>query len=253
MEIDSAAAELDNAASSASAIPQLSANQGFDLDAAYRIQAAGIKRRLDRGETRSGAKMGLTSRTKAAQMGVDDVIYGRLTDAMLVVDGGNADAKAFIHPRVEPEIAFLLDAPLAGNLSPAQAYRAVAAVAPALEIIDSRYADFKFSLTDVVADNCSAAGYVVGPWCRPDIDVANLGMVLEFNGRPVQIASSAAILGHPMRSLAAAARLAAASGEQLEAGWILLAGGSTAAEPLTAGANVQLCVERLGKVGFTIS
>ena len=94
---------------------------------------------------------------------------------------------------------------------------------------------------------------MVGPWCRPDIDVANLGMVLEFNGRPVQIASSAAILGHPMRSLAAAARLAVASGEQLEAGWILLAGGSTAAEALTAGTTVQLCVETLGKVGFTLS
>ena len=122
-----------------------------------------------------------------------------------------------------------------------------------MEIIDSRYADFKFSLTDVVADNCSAAGYVVGPWCRPDIDVANLGMILEFNGRPVQIASSAAILGHPIRSLAAAARLAFASGEQLEAGWILLAGGSTTAEALVAGTTVQLSVERLGKVGFTIT
>ena len=252
MDIDAAAADLDNATSTVSAIAQLSASESFDLDTAYRIQAAGIARRVDRGERRSGAKMGLTSRAKAAQMGIDDVIYGRLTDGMLVEDGGVAKAGAFIHPRVEPEIAFLLDAPLAGNVSPAQAYRAVAAVAPAIEIIDSRYADFKFSLTDVVADNCSAAGYVVGPWCRPDQDVANLGMVLEFNGRAVQIASSAAILGHPMRSLAAAARLAAAGGEQLEAGWILLAGGATAAEAAVPGTNVRLCVERLSQVGFSI-
>lgn len=251
MDIGAAAAALDEAMATALPIAQLSANRRFDLDAAYRIQAAGIARRLDRGERRSGAKMGLTSRAKATQMGVEDPIYGRLTDAMLVEEGGVANAGAFIHPRVEPEIAFLLGAPLAGTVSPAEAYRCVAAVAPALEIIDSRYADFKFSLTDVVADNGSAAGYVVGPWCRPDHDIANLGMVLEFDGRAVQIASSAAILGHPMRSLAAAARLAAATGERLEAGWIVLAGGATAAEALTPGTSVRLCVEKLGRAGFS--
>ena len=252
MDIDAAAAALDAATATASPIAQLSASRRLDLDAAYRIQAAGIARRLDRGERRSGAKMGLTSRAKAAQMGVEDPIYGRLTDAMLVEEGGTANARAFIHPRVEPEIAFLLGAPLAGRVSPAEAYRSVAAVAPALEIIDSRYAGFKFSLADVVADNGSAAGYVVGPWCRPDHDIANLGMVLEFDGRAVQIASSAAILGHPMRSLAAAARLAAATGERLEAGWIVLAGGATAAEALTSGTSVRLCVEKLGRAGFSI-
>ena len=93
---------------------------------------------------------------------------------------------------------------------------------------------------------------MVGPWCRPDHDIANLGMVLEFDGRAVQIASSAAILGHPMRSLAAAARLAAATGERLEAGWIVLAGGATAAEALTPGTSVRLCVEKLGRAGFSI-
>ncbi len=252
MDILKAATALNQATSSTTAIGQLSAEQHFDVDTAYRIQAAGVAQRLDRGEKRSGAKMGLTSRAKAAQMGVDDVIYGRLTDAMLVEDGGKTALEAFIHPRVEPEIAFLLKAPLSGNVSPAQAYSAVEAIAPALEIIDSRYTNFMFSLDDVVADNCSAAGYVVGPWCRADIDVANLGMILEFNGRPVQIGSSAAILGHPMRSLAAAARLALASGEQLEAGWIVLAGGATAAEGLGAGTAVRLCVEKLGQVGFNI-
>lgn len=252
MDIDAAAAALDEARTAASPIARLSAGQRFDLDVAYRIQAAGVARRLERGERRSGAKMGLTSRAKAAQMGVEEPIYGRLTDAMLVEEGGMANASAFIHPRVEPEIAFLLGAPLTGNVSPAEAYRSVAAIAPALEIIDSRYADFKFSLTDVVADNGSAAGYVVGPWCRPDHDIANLGMVLEFDGRAVQIASSAAILGHPMRSLAAAARLAAATGERLEAGWIVLAGGATAAEALTPGTSVRLCVEKLGRSGFSI-
>ena len=105
MDIDAAAAALDEARAAASPIAQLSASLRFDLDAAYRIQAAGIARRLERGERRSGAKMGLTSRAKAAQMGVQDPIYGRLTDAMLVEEGGAANAGAFIHPRVEPELS----------------------------------------------------------------------------------------------------------------------------------------------------
>jgi 2-oxo-3-hexenedioate decarboxylase len=129
---------------------------------------------------------------------------------------------------------------------------AVGAVAPALEIIDSRYKDFKFSLTDVVADNSSSSGFVVGPWSRPDQELANLGMVLSFDGRPVQIGSTAAILGHPARSLAAAARMAGSAGERLEAGWIVMAGGATAAEALRPGVYVQLEVQSLGTVSFSV-
>ena len=78
-------------------------------------------------------------------------------------------------------------------------------------------------------------------------------MVMEFNGRPVQIGSSAAILGHPVRSLVAAARLTAESGERLEAGWIVMAGGATAAEALRPGINVRNTVEGLGSVAFNVT
>src|SRR5690606_15497249 len=200
-----------------------------------------------------GMKMGFTSRAKMVQMGVHDMIWGRLTDGMMIEDGGEVALSRFIHPRVEPEVAFLMKAPLSGMVSPAQAMAAVDAVAPALEIIDSRYKDFKFSLTDVVADNSSSSGFVVGPWCRPDQDLANLGMVLTFDGRPVQIGSTAAILGHPARSLAAAARMAASAGERLEPGWIVMAGGATAAEALRAGVYVQLDVQNLGSVSFSVA
>jgi 2-oxo-3-hexenedioate decarboxylase len=105
----------------------------------------------------------------------------------------------------------------------------------------------------VVADNCSAAGYVIGAWQTLDADLSNLGMILEFNGRPVQIGSSAAILGHPVRSLAAAARLCAESGEALEAGWIVMAGGATAAEALAPDTYVRLTVEDLGTVSFSVT
>ncbi len=161
--------------------------------------------------------MGFTSRAKMIQMGVDDMIWGRLSNGMLVEDGGEIDLSRYVHPRAEPEVAFLLGAPLEGDVSAAEAMLAVEAIAPAIEIIDSRYKAFKFSWADVVADNCSSSGYVLGAWQNLDADLSNLGMILEVNGRPAQIGSSAAILGHPARSLAAAARLSSEAGEPLQA------------------------------------
>ncbi|MCU0868617.1 MAG: fumarylacetoacetate hydrolase family protein, partial [Burkholderiales bacterium] len=199
-DIAALARTVDAAARDACAIAQLSATTPFDLPAAYAIQRASIDLRLARGERRVGLKMGFTSRAKMQQMGVHDVIWGRLTDAMLIEDGAQVDLARFVHPRVEPEIAFVLKTPLEGVVSPAQALAAVDAVAPAMELIDSRYDAFRFSLEDVVADNASSSGFVLGPWSRPDTDVSNLGMVMSFDGRAVQIGSSAGILGHPLRA-----------------------------------------------------
>lgn len=251
-DIQHLASTVDGAARDARAIAQLSAQATLSLEQAYAVQKASIGLRLARGERRVGLKMGFTSRAKAVQMGVHDLIWGRLTDRMIIEDGGSIDFTRYVHPRVEPEIAFLLKTPLEGVVTPAQALTAVEAIAPAMELIDSRYENFKFSLEDVVADNSSSSGFVVGPWHRPDIDFSNLGMVLSFDGRPVQIGSSAAILGHPLRSLVAAARMAAAGGERLEAGWIVMAGGATAAEALRPGLFVEAEVQHLGRVAFTV-
>ncbi|MBX9964216.1 MAG: fumarylacetoacetate hydrolase family protein [Burkholderiales bacterium] len=251
-DIHKLAGTIDGAARDARAIAQLSAGTTLTLEQAYAIQKASIDLRLTRGERRVGVKMGFTNRAKAVQMGVHDIVCGRLTDRMIIEDGGTVDFARYVHPRIEPEIAFLLKAPLEGVVTPAQALAAVEAIAPAMELIDSRYENFKFSLEDVVADNASSSGFVVGAWHRPDIDCSNLGIVLSFDGRPVQIGSSAAILGHPLRSLVAAARMTAAGGERLEPGWIVLAGSATAAEPLRRGLYVEAEVQSLGRVAFTI-
>jgi len=244
------AERLDDAARFARAVPQLS--EPLTLDDAYEVQRLSIARRLERGEHRTGMKMGFTSKAKMVQMGLSELIWGRLTNGMLVDDGGTVEFARYVHPRVEPEIAFLLGRPLAGRVSSVEAAAAIEAVAPALEIIDSRYENFKFSLTDVVADNSSSSGYVIGNWNDPSVDYANLGMILEIDGRPVQIGSSAAILDHPLRSLVAAARLAAAGGETLRPGDVVMAGGATAAEALQAGGRVRLSVEALGDVSFFV-
>ncbi|MFH8576757.1 fumarylacetoacetate hydrolase family protein [Streptomyces zaomyceticus] len=214
-----------------------------DTGEAYAVQEALVALRLARGERLTGFKLGFTSVAKMRQMGVSDLIHGRLTDRMEIPDGGRFDISRLIHPRVEPEVAFLLGDTLrpGGDLM-----AAVAAVAPALEVIDSRYDGFRFSLPEVIADNTSAAGYAVGPWSAPG-DLGNLGVLLELDGRPAETGSTAAILGHPLRALAAAARLAGA----LEAGTVILAGAATAAVPLSPGTHVRATVAGLGTVRFT--
>jgi 2-oxo-3-hexenedioate decarboxylase len=249
-DLDTLAARLDDAAREAQAVPQLGE---LTLDEAYEIQSLSLARRHGRGERRIGIKMGFTSRAKMQQMGVQDMIWGRLTDRMLMEPGGSLSMRRFVHPRVEPEVAFLLKSRLSGNVDSMTAMAAVAGIAPALEIIDSRYENFKFSLTDVVADNSSSSALVVGPWSDPHMDFSNLGMVLEVDGFARQIGTSAAILGNPLYSLVAAARLVAARGESLEPGDIVMAGGATAAEALAVGQFVKLEVERLGAVGFSVA
>ncbi|TNB46623.1 4-oxalocrotonate decarboxylase [Martelella lutilitoris] len=251
-DISAIAEIVDRAAMTATEIPQFSDTAALSMDEAYAAQALSLQRRYARGEKRVGIKMGLTSRAKMMQVGVTDVIWGRLTDAMREEEGGTVSLSKYVHPRVEPEIAFLMKKPLSGKVSALEAMEAVAAIAPALEIIDSRYKAFKFDIGDVIADNSSSSGFVIGQWSDASTDIANLGMVLSINGEPREIGSSAAILGHPVRSLVAAARMVAAAGEELKAGDIVLAGGATAAIPMAAGQAVTLEVERLGTVAFNV-
>jgi 2-oxo-3-hexenedioate decarboxylase len=112
---------------------------------------------------------------------------------MLEEDGGRVVLERFIHPRVEPEVCFLTSREIARPPTILAASRYLDAVPPAMEIIDSRYRDFKFTLEDVVADNCSSAGLVIGPWTRRFDGVRNARVAMRLNGRIVQAGSTAAI------------------------------------------------------------
>ncbi|MBC7202682.1 MAG: fumarylacetoacetate hydrolase family protein [Pusillimonas sp.] len=241
---------LDDAARLGNEVPQFDTENKLSLEDAYAIQKASIERRLSRGERRAGVKMGFTSRAKMIQMGLSDVIWGRLTDAMQVEEGASIELKRYVHPRAEPELAFLLKRPLAGDITGPQALAAVEAIAPAIEIIDSRYKNFKFTLPEVIADNASSSGFVIGSWHDPRTDFSNLGLTLSMNGKTVQVGSTAALLGNPLRSLVAAARVAAQAGEPLQAGWIVMAGGATPAEWIEPGQYVSVQIEGLGECGF---
>lgn len=237
------AAVLDEAQATAVPTAQFSDAAPLRIEDAYRVQHALLARRLARGERRVGLKLGFTSRAKALQMGVDDVILGALTDRMQVADGGVFDPGTGIHPRIEPEVAYLLDADAR-----------IAAVAPALEIIDSRYADFRFDLGDVVADNTSACAFVIGEWRSPtDVGpIGNRAVRLEIDGRLVQTGSTAAILGDPARAHDAADRLARTHEFGTNAAGILLAGAATAAVPIPARGVIEATIAGLGRVSVRI-
>ncbi|SFN24794.1 2-oxo-3-hexenedioate decarboxylase [Pseudonocardia ammonioxydans] len=251
------AAVLDDAVTGVTAVPQLTHSAPITLDDAYAIQRAGIERRTARGDAVVGVKLGLTSRAKAEQMGVSDVIVGVLTESMRVPAGGRLDTTTLIHPRVEPEIAFRLGSAIDPDDPACDPLAAVAGIAPALEIIDSRYRDFRFSLPDVVADNTSAAGFVIGDWQPADevlgrLDVADLAVTLGIDGEIVESGSTGAILGDPLEALGAVTRMAARYGPALPAGTIVLAGAATAAAALPTGNGTTVTAEvaGLGTVTF---
>ncbi|MFD7101876.1 2-keto-4-pentenoate hydratase [Streptomyces celluloflavus] len=231
--IDALAERLDTAQTSRTDTPSLADTHEFGIDDAYAIQAALLARREARGERIVGVKLGFTSKAKMAQMGVSDVIVGRLTDGMRIADGDDVDLSRFIHPKAEPEVAYRLcrDVDLDDPLTDIES--CVDALAPAIEIIDSRYRDFRFTYTDVVADNTSAAGFVIGPW-RPVESVANRAVRLR-TGETEAVGSTAAILGDPVHALHALLDMCRRRRIPLRAGQVVLAGAATAAVPLAAG------------------
>lgn len=248
------AAQLDEAAHSAQAIPQITDTAALSLPEAYAVRDAAFARRLARGEGIAGIKMGFTSRAKMAQMGVSDLIWGRLSAAMRLPADGELALSRFIHPRAEPEVAFRLAKPLEGNVSRAEAMAAVDGVACAIEVIDSRYRDFRFSLADVVADNASSAAFLTGDWHPPRVlENLDFEIALYLDGQCRESGRPEAILGDPWQSLVEAARLAAAGGIRLEAGWTVLAGAATAAVALAPGMQVEVRAGPLGRAGFRVS
>lgn len=251
MNFSQLAETVDQAALKAQAIPQFSLDHKFNVDESYEIQNLSIERRYARGEQLIGLKMGFTSEAKMEQMGVHDMIWGRLTDEMFYENEGEVPFDKYIHPRAEPEICFLIKDKIDRELNVSEAKNHTEAVAAAIEIIDSRYQNFKFSLEDVIADNCSSAGLVIGAWHNHNMPIHKLKMVLEMDGVPVQIGSSSAILGDPWTALAAATRLAAKYGQEIPAGSFILAGAATPAVYIKKGQKVKTIVEHLGTVSFT--
>lgn len=245
------AAQVDEAAEKGQPISQLSHSSEFTEDEAYEIQRLSILRRFQRGEKFIGLKLGFTSYAKMEQMGVHDMIWGRLTDKMLFANHSEINLNTFIHPRAEPEICFRISQDVDREITLEEAPQFVDGIAAAIEIIDSRYKNFKFSLEDVIADNCSSSGLVVGDWQEVGINISNLKIELRVNQQVVETGNSDDILGNPWLSVVNAARLGLKYGEPLKKGQILMAGAATSAVFMEPDSEIEAIVEGFEPIVFT--
>jgi 2-keto-4-pentenoate hydratase len=238
-----------------------------DVALAYRVQNVLTAARKASGARVVGRKVGLTSPAVQHQLGVDQPDFGVLFDDMLVPNGGKADSGRLIAPKAEAEIAFVLSADVDGfaaGLSPdapisatdrSAAAAAVDYAVAALEIVDSRVADWDITITDTVADNASSALYVLGDKRTPlsEFAPAEVIMNLEKNGVPASSGNGAACLGDPLNALIWLARTAASLGAPLRAGDVVLSGALGAMVPAEPGTEITAELSTLGRVSVTFS
>ncbi|WP_303799196.1 2-keto-4-pentenoate hydratase [Alicyclobacillus macrosporangiidus] len=224
--------------------PELSA------DTAYQVQLRNVARKVERGDRVVGHKIGLTSKPMQIMLGVNEPDYGHLFASMRFSSGEKVD-HPLLQPKVEPEVAFVLKEDLSGpDATLYDVLRATDYVVPAIEIIDSRIADWKIKLPDTVADNASSGCFVLGRQLTraEDCDLGCVGMVMRINGEVAQTGATAAVLGHPAVGVAWLANKLAEFGTRLRAGDIVLSGSVCAAVPVRPGDRVSVSFGRLGGV-----
>jgi 2-keto-4-pentenoate hydratase len=224
-----------------------------DAAGAYAVQALNTRLWQQAGRLISGRKVGLTAKAVQAQLGVDQPDFGVLFQDMCIQDGGLLRRSQVIQPKAEAEVALVLGRDLFGEAADeATVLAACDYCVAAIEIVDSRIADWKITFADTVADNGSSAYYVLGQDRKrlDGLDLYTCGMVLEVNGAVASTGVGAACLGHPLAAAAWLVRTLAANGEGLHAGDVVLTGALGPMVPVAAGDRVEAKVGGLGSVSF---
>lgn len=225
-----------------------------DAAGAYAVQALNTRFWEGQGRRIVGRKIGLTAEAVQKQLGVDQPDFGVLFDDMLLPDGASLRASSTLQPKAEAEVAIVLARDLNDPDTSAEDVLAAAESAvAAIEIVDSRIADWKITFADTVADNGSSAFFVLGSERKPlaGLDLWTCGMALEINGKVVSLGAGAACLGHPLNAAAWLARTLAAVGEGLKAGDIVMTGALGPMVALTPGDAVKASIGGLGSASFT--
>jgi 2-oxo-3-hexenedioate decarboxylase len=225
------------------------------IEDGYLIQEELIRQKIEQGHKIVGLKMGITSEAKMKQMNVNEPIYGFLFDYMIVNDGDYISMSDYIHPKVEPEIGFILKHDLEGpHVTLQDVVEATEYVFPAIEIIDSRYENFDFTLPDVVADNTSASGAVFGTHLKSpeNLELDVVGVTLLVNGEIKASGAGAAVLDHPANSIAKLANMLYKKDQKVKAGQPILSGGVTEAVRITSGDFITVKIEGIGDVSFSV-
>jgi 2-keto-4-pentenoate hydratase len=229
---------------------------GLDPVDAYEIQLCNIRARTDRGRQVVGHKVGLSAKVMQEMMGVDEPDYGHLLDDMRIEPGTKVEAAGYCTPRIEVEVAFVLGADLpAPGCTVEDVLAATDHVGAAIELIDSRIADWKIRIGDTIADNASSAGFVLGATRIPvgDVDVAAIGARLWRNGEQVAAGESSAVLGNPAIAVAWLANTVHRFGVRLRAGHVVLPGSCTRAFDARPGDRFRAEFDTLGDVEVTFT
>lgn len=234
------------------AIPPLkTAHPDMTMADAYRIQIANVEARVKGGARIIGKKVGLTSKAMQQFLGVSEPDFGHLFADMLFDQEDVLPKSAFLQPKIEAELAFIMGETLTGpGITTADVLRTAAAVVPSFEIIASRIADWKIKIEDTIADNGSSAALVLGSKLTPvdALDLKYVGMVLERNGQILDTAAGAAVLGHPAQAVAWLANKLGGMGISLGRGEIVLAGSLTKAFEVAPGDVFTATFGGLGSV-----
>ena len=234
---------LETAWTTCSPIEPPSESHGLEFSQSYEVQRRWTKHRLANGETLLGHKIGLTSEAIQTQLGVDQPDFGSLwSSRYFEARNGKAQTAAdlFLYPRAEAEIAFKLGRDIDaanGEVSWQDVLAATEAVAPALEIVDSRVKDWRISIVDTVADNASYGGFTIGDWsaiAKHD-DLGAIKMTLHHNDKIAAEGVGAAALGHPAKAVAWLANTLGKLGTPLKAGDIILSGALSKAVDMASG------------------
>ena len=246
------AALLDQAEQSRVPLPPLSQEYPTLTPAqAYAVQSAWLDLKLAKGARIIGRKIGLTSRAMQELLGVDQPDYGFLLDSMAVASGSTVSRTDFLLPRIEPEIAFWLAKDLKGpGINVDAVLAATRGVSPALELVDSRIANWQIKLPDTIADNASSARVIVSEQIVPldGLDLAAEAVTLTRNGVEVGSGNGAAVLGHPAEAVAWLANKLAEYGIAIAAGQLVLPGAMCAAATVAAGETYRAVFTTIGEV-----
>jgi 2-keto-4-pentenoate hydratase len=236
--------------------PLTDRHPGLGIEDAYAIQTVNIDRRTATGERVIGRKVGLTSRPMQQMLGVDEPDFGVLTDQMVVEDGDLVALARLVQPRVEAELAFVMERDLAGpGVTTGGALAAIAGALPAVEIVDSRVADWRITLVDTVADNASSGLLVLGGRMRKveDLDLRLLGVAVSRHGSLIDTGAGAAALGNPARCVAWLANKLGGFGAGLRAGDVILPGAVHRMVPVQPGDVFRAEFAHLGAVTVRFS
>lgn len=225
---------------------------GIDVQDAYRIQLLGIEQRLADGARIAGHKVGLSSAAMQQMMGVHQPDYGHLLADMELPQDRPVPAGRYCAPRLEVEVGFVLGGDLPGaDCTAADVLAATERVVPALELIDSRIADWDIGIADTIADNASSAGYAVGEGRAPaELDLRAVEALLRCGGEPLVSGRSDAVLGDPTTAVAWLARTVAAFGVPLRKGQLVLPGSCTRAVDVHPGRRYTAEFTGLGSVSL---